>query len=214
VAVIAGAGQALSGDRAAFGACTGLQHVEQTEAHGLLAVGVAVDLDVGTVPEFVQIVALRLDQTIPSAVLGTRYRAEHLVAQRRPRAQARPSVSEKLDDPQPLPGAQPADYRRARPILTGFGAHFDAAWYVDLMLHRGGHHQAAASCPVHEQRSSIARVVLYRLQWIQQHCGDPWIVGRRRLVLIRDEFGLHGDKREFADSVHHVLDGRHTALGK
>ena len=63
-----------------FGSRAGLQHVKQPEPHRLLAIGVALHLNVGAVPEVVEIVALRLEQTIPPAVLGARYRAQHLIA--------------------------------------------------------------------------------------------------------------------------------------
>ena len=50
VAVVAGAGQALGRDRALLGAGAGLQRVEEREAHRLLQLGVALELDVGAAP--------------------------------------------------------------------------------------------------------------------------------------------------------------------
>ena len=58
VAVVAGAGQALRRDRAPLGPGARLEHVEEAEAHRLLELGVAVDLDVGPRPELVQVRAL------------------------------------------------------------------------------------------------------------------------------------------------------------
>ncbi len=98
MAVIAGSGEPLGGDRAAFGAGTGLQQVEEPESHGLLGFGVTLDLDVGAVPEVVQIFALRIQQALPSGVAGAVQRGGDLVAQCRARAHARPAVRQVLDD--------------------------------------------------------------------------------------------------------------------
>ena len=55
VAVVAGPGQPLGRDRALLGAGAGLERVEEREADGLLQLGVAVELDVGAVPEVVEV---------------------------------------------------------------------------------------------------------------------------------------------------------------
>lgn len=83
VAVITGAGQPLAGDGAAFGAGAGLQQMEQREADRLLAVRIAVDFDVGAVPELVEVCPLGVEQPLPAAVAGTGQRGDGLVAQRR-----------------------------------------------------------------------------------------------------------------------------------
>ena len=51
VTVVARARQAFRGDRALLGARSGLERVKQCEAHGQLKLGVAVELDVGALPE-------------------------------------------------------------------------------------------------------------------------------------------------------------------
>ena len=66
VAVVAGAGQALRRDRALLGARAGLQRVEEREAHGLLQLRVALELDVGAVPELVEVRPLVVDAGRPS----------------------------------------------------------------------------------------------------------------------------------------------------
>ncbi len=58
VPVVAVPGQPLRRDRPVLRSRTGLQDVEQPEAHRLLDLGVAVHLDVGTVPELVKVGAL------------------------------------------------------------------------------------------------------------------------------------------------------------
>jgi hypothetical protein len=80
VAVVAGAGQALTGNGAALGTGACLQHVKEPEPHGLLALGVAVDLDVGAVPEVVEVVALPVEQALPAGVARPGDRRRGLVA--------------------------------------------------------------------------------------------------------------------------------------
>ena len=49
-------------------------------------------------------------------------------------------------------------------------------------------------------------------QWIVQHGRDPRILGRLRLVLVGDQFGLNGDADELVDRLHGVLDRGDAAL--
>ena len=97
VPVVAGACQALGGDRAPLAARAGLQRVEEREAERLLQLGVAVQLDVGAVPEVVQVGALAGEQPLPAGVASLGERGGDLIAQRRRRALARPAVGEELD---------------------------------------------------------------------------------------------------------------------
>ena len=106
VAVVAGAGQALGGDRPPLGPGARLQHVEEREAHRLLQLGVALELDVGALPEVVEVVALVGDQAVPAGVARLGQRGGDLVAQRRQRALARPAVGEQLDHRSRWPGSQ------------------------------------------------------------------------------------------------------------
>ena len=70
VAVVAGAGQALGGDRTLLGAGAGLQGVEEREPDGRLQLEVTVQFDVGRLPELVEVGALVSEQTVPSPVAG------------------------------------------------------------------------------------------------------------------------------------------------
>src|SRR5262245_34973829 len=92
VAVIAGAGEALAGNRATLGARACLQHMEEPEPDSLLAVGIAFDLDIGTVPELIEIGALCFQQARPTRVAGPAQCRCGLIVQSGSRAQARPSV--------------------------------------------------------------------------------------------------------------------------
>src|SRR5204862_3256640 len=106
VAVVAGAGQALRRDRALLGARARLQRVEEREPDRLLQLGVALELDVGTVPELVKVRPLVIEETLPAGVAGLSQGGDDLVANRRQRALARPAVGEELDHPQSLSGRE------------------------------------------------------------------------------------------------------------
>ena len=83
MAVVAGAGETLPRYCPTFRASTGLKNVKQAEPHGLLAIGVALDFDVGAVPEDVKTVPLRVEQTLPAGVPRAGQRRGDLVTQRR-----------------------------------------------------------------------------------------------------------------------------------
>jgi len=80
----------------------GLQRVPEREADRLLQLRVALDLDVGAVPVVVEVRALLGQQALEAGVRGGRQRRRDLVAQRRSRARRRPTVGDRLDDPQRL----------------------------------------------------------------------------------------------------------------
>src|SRR5205823_3135134 len=84
--------QALRGDRALLRARAGLKRVEEREAKRLLQLEVAVELDVGAIPEVIEVGALLLKEPLPAGVPRLRQRGAHLVAQGRHRALARPAV--------------------------------------------------------------------------------------------------------------------------
>ena len=105
VPVVAGAGEALGGDRAPLAAGARLQGVKEREAHRLLELGVTFQLDVGALPEVVQVVALFGEQSLPAGAPRLGQRRGDLIAQRRRRASARPSVGDELDRSAP---ARPA----------------------------------------------------------------------------------------------------------
>ena len=81
MAVVAAAGEPLGGDRPPLGAGSGLHDLEEREAHRLLKLGIAVDLDVGAVPDVVEIRALRGQQAVPPDTFRRRQRGVDLVAQ-------------------------------------------------------------------------------------------------------------------------------------
>ena len=84
VPVVAGPGQALRRDRALLGARAGLKRVEEREAHRLLQLGVALELDVGAIPERRRGSARWSgDEPVPAGVPRLGERGDDLVAERR-----------------------------------------------------------------------------------------------------------------------------------
>src|SRR5207244_12124456 len=63
VAVVARAGETLGADRPALGSGARLEHLEEVEAHGLLQLGISLDLDVSAVPEVVEELPLLLERS-------------------------------------------------------------------------------------------------------------------------------------------------------
>src|SRR5436190_15917542 len=68
VAVVTGSGQTLGGNRALLAAGAGLESMKEAEADCLLQLRVALELDVRSFPEAVQILALLAQQALPPRV--------------------------------------------------------------------------------------------------------------------------------------------------
>src|SRR5207245_7128442 len=88
VPVVARSGQALRRDRALLCARPRLKRVEERKAKRLLQLDVAVELDVGAIPEVIEIRSLVLQEPIPAGMPGLRQRGAYLVAERLHRAPA------------------------------------------------------------------------------------------------------------------------------
>ena len=106
VAVVARPGQALGRDAATLAARARLQDVEQPEPRGLLNLVVTHDLDVGAVPELVEVGALFGKQLLEARESRHRDRAGDLVAQRLLAAHVRPAPADVLAERQLLAGLQ------------------------------------------------------------------------------------------------------------
>ena len=157
MAVVARAGQALGRDRALLGAGARLQGVEEREADRLLQLGVALELDVGALPEVVEVRALVREQPVPAGVARLGERGDDLVAQRRHRALARPAVGEELDDAQPLARREVGGDRDAAevgPALRRRRRSRPGA--LDDVVHAGGHPQLAAPASSARARPRVA----------------------------------------------------------
>ena len=82
------------------------------------------------------------------------------------------------------------------------------------MVHPRGHHQRAGPGPVHQNRTPLRCFVFDGLQRVVQDGRHPRVGRGLRLVLVGDQFGLHGHPDEFADRLDDVLDGGDTAVGQ
>src|SRR5699024_7198932 len=140
--------QALRTDRALLGAGPGLEDVEEAEPDGLLDGRVAVDLDVGALPEPVEVLALVEDEGVPPRVPGTREGRGHLVAQRVRGPGRGPPVADVLDDAQRLAGLEDRDDGRAGPVLPDLDLGLVLRRGLDVAVHRGRDRQVALPAPV------------------------------------------------------------------
>ncbi len=134
-----------------FGARARLVGVEHPEAHGLLDLRGAVDLDVGDLPERLEALGLLFDDPVPAGVQRADQRRRNLIAQRGDRALARPAVGDELGELEVL-----ADIERGRagqPCPVGMRVDLHrrrAVRGVDDVAHRRGHVQLAGPGAVHE----------------------------------------------------------------
>jgi len=168
------------------------------EPHRLLAHRVAFDLDIGAVPVVVENLALRVHQALPAAVAGAVQRRGGLVAKRGTGTLARPAVCQVFHDAQLLARPQPADHGRAREVVACVVGDLNAAIYLDLVVHRGGHHQRAGARPVHQQCAALGVLVVDGLQRRLEDGRDPRIARRNGLVFVGDQFGNENTTGAFA----------------
>ena len=214
VPVVAGAGEALGGYRAAFGAGSGLQDVEEGEADGLLDLVVAVHLDVGAGPEVVEVRPLFGDQTVPAAVRGGGEGGVDLVAHGGQGPVAGPAVRDEFLHAQPLPRLQHAADGQPGHIGGGLAARGGAFGPGDDVVGGRGDAQAAAPGAVHQpQPVSRGEVLLGFQRGLQGDRGARVPVGVREL-LVGDQLGLDDHAGPAADGLHLVGDGCHGPLGE
>jgi hypothetical protein len=193
MAVVAGAGQALAGDRPLLGADAGLQRVEEREAESLLEFGVALELDVRGPPEVVQALALAGQQPVPARVPCLDEGCDGLVPQGGQRTLARPAVGEELDQAQPLPGLEVGGDGHATDVGRALAQRLRPRWAFDEVVHPGGEDQLAPFGGVGEDDARDVVGEVLGLQRRLEHRSCPWVGGLRRARLVRDQLGLDDD---------------------
>ena len=181
--VVARAGETLAGNGPLLASCPGLEDMEHGAVDGLLQLGVTLELDLGSLPEFVQIGALRVGQTLPAGVPSLGQRSFYLGPNGRLRALSRPPVGQKLDDSKALTRRQVGRDGHASEVLLGLRCDLRPGWTVDHMVHTGCHPQPAGLGDVTEddpaipaekplraerrlQRSRGARVAIVHGRWL------------------------------------------------
>jgi hypothetical protein len=169
--------------------------VEQPEPHRLLHLGIPVDLDVGAVPEVVQEGALPGEHHVPAGLPGRGQRRPHLVTHGRERPPSRPAVGDELDHPQLLPRPQHGRRGDQAAVLEHPGLNPYRGRAVDEVIHRGPDPQPALPGLVHQHHSGFRGVAVLVTERIRRRRGHPGIGAGRRQLLVREEFGLHGNPR-------------------
>jgi hypothetical protein len=212
VAVVPAPGQALGWDGASLGPGPGLQDVKQRKAHGLLDLGGALDLDVGALPEIVQIATLLLDQAIPAGLGRRREGGGDLVAHRRLRADRGPAIGDELDDLQSLTGLEGRRDGHAAEIGEALRRHLHGGRPLDVVVHGGTDPQVADRRAVQQGRASVPAGVGRRVQRGLEYGRHPGVAAREREGLIGHQFGLDHHPHTGLERLDLVGDGGHRAL--
>jgi hypothetical protein len=160
--------------------------VEEREADRLLQLGVALELDVGAVPELAEVRPLVVEEALPAGVAPLCERRHDLVAHGGERALTRPAVGEELDHPQSFPRGEFARDGNAPDIGTALRNRFRAVRAFDDMVHAGGHQEAAAPGRVSEEYARVAPEEVLRLERGLQRCGGAWVFLFWAAGLVRD----------------------------
>jgi hypothetical protein len=118
------AGQAFGWDGLGLGPRPSLEHVEHRHAHRLLQGRVALDLDVASLPEAVEVLLLLRGELVPAGELRHTERGVHLVPQGGGGSPARPAVREQLHQAETLPVFEAAgDRQPGQVFLHLHGVH-------------------------------------------------------------------------------------------
>ena len=210
VAVVAGPGQALGRDGAPLAPRRGLENVEQREAQRLLDLGVAVELDVGAVPEGVQVLALGPGEPVPALGHRVLEASVDLVAQELDRLLRGPVVGQELDHAQRLAGLEPGRDGHAAEVGLGLGQR---GRVLDLqqVLHPGRHRQPAAPRPVREHDAQVVVDRELALQRAVERLAAARVVVARPVALVGEQARVDGDAQRLVDGLDLVGDGRDRA---
>ena len=126
---------------------------KRRESCCLLQFLVPVDLDVGPLPEAVEVGPLFGLKLLPTALVGAGESRRDLILEGVRGASSRPPVGDVLDEPQRRSGCDVGGERHAREIVVALGADVHALGRIDDVLHCGGHRQPARAGRVDQQRS-------------------------------------------------------------
>ena len=215
VPVVAGPGQPLGGDRLGLRARTGLQHVEQREAHRLLHLGVPVYLDVGTIPEVVKVRALLGEQPVPAAVPGCAECRPRLITYGRQRPLARRAKGDELDHAQLLPRLQHRGHGDQATVGEHPGLDQHPGRAVDQVIHGRGHVLPAELRRVREHDNRSVGVQIVASERTVERGGCAGVrAGRRRQLLVRHQLGLHREPRRNGERFHLIADRSDGPLGE
>ena len=185
--------------------------MEEGEAHRLLELVVAVDLDVGALPEVVEVGALVVEEAVEPGAPRGRERGVDLVADRDHRALARPPVGQVLGQRQRLAVADLGADGHAREVVEALVLGDRALGPVDLVVHRAAIRRRWPRA-VHEHGAQLVGAVRLRHEGEAQDRRRARVRAADRHVLVGDELRLHDDPRLAVERLHLVADRGHRAV--
>ena len=111
---------------------------------------IAIDLNVGPLPEIVQVLSLLTEQTVPPGLAGHGERGVDLVAQRLLGSLRRPTVGDVLDDTQTLPWFERDSHRYSTEVGETLGRNLRTGRPLHQVIHGRSHRQLAVLGAMHE----------------------------------------------------------------
>src|SRR6266699_3875320 len=214
VAVVAGTRQSFRWNGAPFPTRPRLQDVEERETYRLLDLGIALQFDVCTRPDVVQVGPLLGEQALPAGQARGRQCGPDLIVDGRPRTQTRPAVGNELDDAQPLARLQPRGGGHTGDIGDTFGRDDRLGWPLDAVVHRHPDAQAADPGMMDQEPAGALRQVLLTLERGLKSGAHPGILTLRRERLVCDQLRLHYDTHWSIQRLDLVANGRDGPLGE
>ena len=186
--------------------------MEESEAHGLLELVVAVDLDVRALPVVVEVLALVLEQAVEPRAPRGRERGVGLVADRDHRALAGPPVGHVLGQRQRLTVADLGADRHPREVVEALVLGDRALRPLDLVIHPRRHPQRALPRAVHQDGAQLVGAMRLRDQRRGQDRGRPRVLAARGHVLVGHDLRLQDDPRLAVERLDLVADRGHRAV--
>ena len=175
MAVVAGTRETFAGNGALLGAGACLEGVEERKPNSLLELGVALELDVGGIPEVVEIEALTFDQPVPAGVPSLGERGHDLIPHCRKRALARPAIPQELDHPQALPCRKLRRDGDAADVRPALRSRFRVLRTVDHMIHACRHQQLAAIARMNQYNALVTVEKRLGAKRRLEHGGSSWV---------------------------------------
>ena len=217
VPVVAGPGQALGRDGPVLGPGARLQDVEEAEPDRLLDLDVAVHLDVGALPEVVEVGPLLVEQPLPAGQLGCRDGAADLVDEGGPGPLGGPAVAHVLDDAELFARRDLGRDHQAAEVGERLGLDRHPLGAVDVVNHRGGEPELARAGGVHEEGPRLVAVhghVILADQGLGQGRGGAGVAGGGRDVLVGDQLRHQHQAERLVDRRDRVGERGDRALGQ
>ena len=214
VPVVARPGQALRADGPLLGPGAGLQRLEEGEAQRLLQFGIAVDLDVGTRPEVVEVGTLRPRQSAEALRPRGLEAAVDLVAKPFHRLLRRPVIGEELDEAQRLSGRHCDRQRQPAEVGLAFDQRGGRVVGLDVVLHAGRERQPAFAGRMRQHHARAVGDVQAPLQGVRKSGRATRIRRRDEVALVGQQVRLQSDSQGPVERLDLVADRGDAAKAK